>query len=191
MSPSTTDLKLKTDGNNSVLLQPNGVTTLEAKFDAIVHKKNTTLPVGESAPVEKLQLGGTTAPSASSQSDHPADSYKNLVTSGVLPIGTYLFIGQSNFECTNAGNVSFMGSSFSADTMSFPLLGDQLAVSTSTIAATQTFTNVGNRISFFSSSCVVNVTSPTTYYFNAYWDLAIASSATFDSTGQATFTRIA
>ena len=111
--------------------------------------------------------------------------------SGVLPIGTYLFIGQSNFECTNAGNVSFMGSSFSADTMSFPLLGDQLAVSTSTIAATQTFTNVGNRISFFSSSCVVNVTSPTTYYFNAYWDVAIASSATFVSTGQATFTRIA
>ena len=181
-----TDLCLETSTNSSsVLLQPNGVTTLEANSSAIVHKKNTTLPVGESAPVEKLQLGGRTSVNSGLQVTLSL-GITNLLNSGVLPAGTYLFIGQANFECIISGIVTFMGSSFYTSASGFPSLTDELGVSMSSITSDQSF-SVTAESSCFSSSCVVQVITPTTYYFN----VKLAGAGTFNSSGIATFTRIA
>jgi len=144
-----------------------------------------TLPTTGVVPT-MAQLGGTTLITLAGSS-LLTTTYRTIATSSVLAVGTYLFNGLSFFNCTTAGTVTVMASSFSSTAGTLASVTTQLGTSLNVIAATQTCA-ISTPSSCLSNSCIVTVTVAAAYYLNCYW---VGTGAAFTVGGTASFTRIA
>ena len=154
---------------------------------ALITTVPITLPTAGVAP-SLAQIGGTTLVTSGGSTNPASGVYKTNATSPTLAVGTYLFHGISYFNCSVAGTVTQMVSTFSSSSGTSPTVTSQLGTSLNSNASTQQFAVAAPISTVLTSSCIVTVTSPAIYYLNCYW---VGTSATFAVGGEASFTRIA
>jgi hypothetical protein len=166
---------------NGVALSGTNIFTGNNTFN-----NNITLPTSGVAPIDG-QLGWTYFGTLG-VTTLGASTYKTVVTSPTLSIGTYIFTGSVIFVCTTAGTTNGIGGGFSDTQGQFATSATQLATSTNYTIATITFPINASR-NTYNGSCVISVTTPKVYYLIAYY--VQGASVALSVAGQASFTRIA
>jgi hypothetical protein len=181
------------------IIPTSASTAIITMLEPVTMNNNITLttiaPVLGISPAQFTQLGGCNHNGYGIPNNMPSSSFRIIAATGsigtpvVLPVGTYLFNGSVNFNCITAGTTSRIGCAFSTNSGALPTSPIDTQLSTSLDFTNNTNTYTAGSVNWFSSSCVVTVTTATIYYFIANWQTA--ASTTFTVGGSASFTRIA